>query len=286
MTHGLLARAALMAGTAGALLAGGAYAAGQLRRDPPLSPIVRAASPRVPTADVGASATADAAMQPIAPNVPYDGRFTFARIRFEPRGGGADFFGRSDPKWIHDYPSAETHLAQIAVELSTLRPYMKGGNVFALDDPELFKFPIAYLCEPGFWTPTEAEAAALRAYLTKGGFIIFDDFFGRHWENFESSMRRVLPQGRLVRLDPSHAIFDSFFHIEDPGYGEGGRRGAPEFWGIFEDNDPDKRLLTIVNFNNDIGESWEWSETGAIPVDVTSVAYKLGVNYLVYGMTH
>jgi hypothetical protein len=70
MTHGLLARAALMAGTAGALLAGGAYAAGQLRRDPPLSPIVRAAGPGVPTADVGASATAAAAMQPIAPNVP------------------------------------------------------------------------------------------------------------------------------------------------------------------------------------------------------------------------
>ena len=244
---------------------------------------------------VGATRTAAAAQpefqnpsQPVSPNAPYDGRFTFARIQFAPRGGGSDFFGRGDPKWSHDYPTAERNFSKIIVELSVMRPYMDGGNVFKLDDPELFKYPIAYLCEPGFWNPTEAEAAGLRAYLQKGGFIIFDDFFGRHWQNFEAQMQRVLPQGRLVRVDPAHPIFDSFFHVEQPdhGFGSGGGRGAPEFWGIFEDNDPDKRLLAIVNFNNDIGESWEYSDTGMIPVDVTSVAYKLGMNYLVYGMTH
>jgi hypothetical protein len=233
-----------------------------------------------------APVAAAAAAQPIAPNAPYDGRFTFARVRFTPRGGGMDFYGRSDPKWIHDYPTAETHLAQILVELTMIRPYMSGGNVLTLDDPELFKYPIAYLCEPGFWSPTEAEAAAMRAYLEKGGFVIFDDFFGRHWENFEASMQRVLPQGRLVRLDESHPIFDAFFHVEHPASRALDRRGSPEFWGVFEDNDPGKRLLAIANFNNDIGESWEWSDTGAMPVDVTSVAYKLGINYLIYGMTH
>jgi hypothetical protein len=281
MTRRTTVRTTTRAAAAGALAAllatGGALAADAGRGDdrqptPDAAPIVEGAA---------------AAMQPISPNAPYDGRFTFVRVRFTPRGGGMDFYGRSDPKWIHDYPTAETHLAQILVELTTLRPYMQGGNVLTLDDPELFKYPIAYLCEPGFWTPTEAEATGLRAYLEKGGFIIFDDFFGRHWETFEASMQRVLPQGRLVRLDPSHPIFDTFFHVDNPGLVEGGgRRGAPEFWGIFEDNDPAKRLLAIANFNNDIGESWEWSETGAIPVDVTSVAYKLGVNYFVYGMTH
>ncbi|MDF1505007.1 DUF4159 domain-containing protein [Roseisolibacter sp. H3M3-2] len=219
------------------------------------------------------------------PNAPYDGRFTFARIRFAPRGG--EFFGRMDPKWSHDYPTAEHNFAKIIVELSTMRPYMEGGNVFTLDDPELMKYPIAYLCEPGFWNPTDAEAAGLRAYLEKGGFIMFDDFFGRHWEGFEAAMRRVLPQGRLVRLDGTHPIFDAFYKVEpEEGGGGFGRRGGAEYWGIFEDNDPEKRLLAIVNFNNDIGESWEFSDTGIIPVDVTSVAYKLGMNYLIYGMTH
>jgi hypothetical protein len=247
----------------------------------------RTATPAATPAAVSAAAAPAAQpylTQPL-PNAAYDGRFTFARIRFTPRGA-TDFFGRGDPKWSHDYPTAEQNFAKIIVELSTVRPYMGGGNVFTLDDPELFRYPIAYLCEPGFWNPTDAEAEALRAYLTKGGFIIFDDFFGRHWENFEQQMQRVLPQGRLVRLDAAHPIFDAFFKIEPPEAGAYGRRGAPEFWGIHEDNDPEKRLLAIVNFNNDIGESWEFSDTGMMPVDVTSVAYKLGMNYLIYGMTH
>ena len=223
------------------------------------------------------------------PRHPYDGRFTFARIRFTPGGeggGGRGWFG-GDMKWHHDYPDAEHHFGKILSELSTLRPFMDGGNVFALDDPELSKYPVAYLCEPGFWTPTDAEAKALREYLAKGGFIIFDDFFDRAWYNFEAAMRKVLPEGRLVKLDPSHPIFDSFFRIENlEESGAGGQRQPPEYWGIFEDNDPTKRLIAVANYNDDMGESWEWSDTGAFPVDVTSKAYKLGVNYIVYAMSH
>ena len=221
--------------------------------------------------------------------VPYDGRFTFARIRFTPLGGSTNFWGREDLKWDHDFPRAERNFMRILSEVTAIRPYMDGGTALALDDPELFKFPVAYLCEPGFWSPTEAEAAALRAYLTKGGFIIFDDFFGAHWDNFQASMRRVLPQGRLVLLDASHPIFDSFYRIPDPAAGGapyGSRRRPPEFYGVFEDNDPGKRLLAIVNYNNDVGEDWEWSDTGQLPVDLTNHAYKLGVNYIVYAMTH
>jgi len=220
-------------------------------------------------------------------NVPYDGRFTFARIRFDPMGGESDFFGRRDLKWDHDFPRAERNFMRILRELSTVRPYMDGGNVFALDDPELFKYPLAYMSEPGFWEPTDKEAAALRTYLQKGGFIIFDDFFGAHWYNFETQLRRVLPQARFVPLDPSHPIFDSFFRIEVPaGANGGGRRGQAQFVGVFEDNDPTKRLLMIANYNNDIGESWEWSDSGFIPVELSNEAYKLGVNYVVYAMTH
>ena len=219
-------------------------------------------------------------------NIPYDGRFTFARIRFEPMAGGGGFRGRYDVKWDHDFPRAERNFMQILTELSDVRPYMDGGNVFTLDDPELLKFPLAYLCEPGFWAPSDAEALALRNYLAKGGFIIFDDFYGPGaWNTFEAAMRKVLPEGRLVRLDASHPIFDSFFRIETLEMGED-RRGAPEFWGIFEDNDPSKRLVAIVNFNNDMGERWEWSDTGEVPLDESNEAYKLGINYLVYAMTH
>jgi hypothetical protein len=235
-------------------------------------------------AQEGGRGRRDRDQAPFSGNTPYDGRFTFARIKFEPLGGDGGW--RRDLKWDHDFPRAERNLMKILKELSTLEPFMEGGNVFALDDPELHRFPIAYVSEPGFWTLSDAEAAGMRAYLQKGGFVIFDDFFGDHWYNFESQMLKVLPQARIVRLDSSHPIFDSFFHITSLDYRHPYFGHPSEFHGIFEDNDPSKRLMVIVNYNNDIGDYWEWSDAGFVPIELSNEAYKLGVNYLMYAMTH
>ena len=215
------------------------------------------------------------------PNTRYDGKFTFVRLRYVPR------FGRTfDQPWSHDYPRAEFHFGKILSEVSFTRTYLGGGNILTLDDPELFKYPIAYMSEPGFWTLTPQEAEGLRSYLAKGGFVIFDDFEGNHWYNFEEQIRVVLPDARLVRLDVSHPIFDSFFRIESldlthPYFGS-----PSEFYGIFEDNDPAKRLMVIANYNNDVAEYWEFSDTDFAPIELTNEAYKLGVNYVIYAMTH
>jgi hypothetical protein len=215
-------------------------------------------------------------------NIPYDGRFVFARIMFQP---SLQRFGRRDLRWDHDYPRAELHFTRILQQITSLRPYTEGGNIVALDDPELFKYPLAYMAEPGFWTMTDKEMAGLRAYLQKGGFIIFDDFAGREWFNFEQQIRRALPEAQLIKLDKSHPIFDSFYRIESLEY-QHPYFGVPsEFYGIFENNDPSRRLLMIVNYNNDIAEYWEWSDVGFFPVELSNEAYKLGVNYIVYGMT-
>jgi hypothetical protein len=221
---------------------------------------------------------------PFAGNTPYNGRFTFARIKFEPLGGEGGW--RRDLKWDHDFPRAERNLMKIVKELSSIEPFMNGGNVFSADDPELNRYPIAYMSEPGFWTLSEAEATGLRTYLQKGGFLIFDDFFGDQWFNFESQMLKVLPQARIVRLDTSHPIFDSFFHITTLDYRHPYFDAPSEFYGIFEDNDPSKRLMVIVNYNNDIGDYWEWSDAGFVPIELSNEAYKLGVNYLMYALTH
>ena len=218
-------------------------------------------------------------------DAPYDGRFTFARIRFTPMGGDGGFGRGRDLKWDHDYPRGERNFVKILNEVSMLRPYMEGSNVLALDDPNLFKFPIAYICEPGFWTPSPAEAAGLRAYLLKGGFLIVDDFAGNHWYNFEVQVQRMMPEARIVPLDVSHPIFDSFYRIESldfthPNYGV-----QSQFFGVFEDNDPAKRLMMIINYNNDIGDYWEWSDSGYLPIDLSNQAYKFGVNYIMYAMT-
>jgi hypothetical protein len=218
-------------------------------------------------------------------NVPYDGRFTFARIRYTPLND-LEGFGRGDRKWDHDYPRAERNFMKILSEITLLQPYLEGGNVFAADDPELMKFPIAYLCEPGFWTMTESEKLALRAYLGKGGFLIIDDFAGQHWYNFEAQIRELLPEARLMRLDASDAIFDSFYRIESLAFAHPNYRVESEFWGVFEENDRSKRMQIIVNYNNDIGDYWEWSDEGFLPIDLTNEAYKLGVNYIMYAFTH
>jgi hypothetical protein len=237
---------------------------------------------------VAAAAVAQLPEEPRADpknNVPYDGRFVFARVMYHLAPIGWDQFGRPDVKWDHDYPRAERNFTRILREITTLRPYVEGGNVFTLDDPELAKYPVAYLCEPGFWTMNEREAAGLRNYLLKGGFIIFDDFAGSQWFNFETRMRQVLPDARLVRLEASHPIFDAFYRIGSLDFNHPYFRVSSEFYGIFEDNDPAKRLLAIVNYNNDISEYWEWSDSGLFPVDLSNEAYKLGVNYIMYGMT-
>lgn len=225
---------------------------------------------------------------PIEGNVAYDGRFTFVRLRYNSGfGGGGRRRGGGDPGWFHDYPTADHHLMKILAELTLMPTRDNESNILTLDDPELFKYPLAYMSEPGDWTMSDAEAEGLRAYLLKGGFIIFDDFRGWHLQNLQDQMRRALPDGRFVALDATHPIFHSFFEIDPatfvPPYGGD---GPPVFYGVFEDNDPNKRLLLIANHNNDLGEYWEYSNTGMVPIDLSNEAYKFGVNYVVYAMTH
>lgn len=219
-------------------------------------------------------------------NTPYDGRFVFIRLRYDTAGFGG-FRMRQGPPWSHDYPRGEMHFMKIMEEITLLRPRTDGSNILALDDPELCSYPVAYMAEPGFWSLTDTEAQSFHAYLRKGGFVIFDDFRGYDWENLQAQMRRVLPEWHWVQLDGTHPIFHSFFEIDDPlslAPPYGGL--PPSYWGIYEENDPKKRLVAIANVNNDISEYWEWSDTGYAPVDLSNEAYKFGVNYVIYAMTH
>lgn len=222
---------------------------------------------------------------PVEANAPYDGQFTFVRLRYGPK---MDFVSQRIP-WSHDYPAGERHFMKILNEVSLLHPHLQEVNILGFDDPELFKYPVAYMAEPGYLTLSDQEVAGFRAYLLKGGFVIFDDFSPNRggWGPFESQMLRVLPEARFVDLDATHPIFHSFFEIDNldiiPQYYDSGK---PIFRGIFESNDPTKRLLVMVNYNTDISEYWEFSDLGLKPIDESNEAYKLGVNYVIYGMTH
>ena len=216
------------------------------------------------------------------PNAPYDGRFTFARIRYAPPDLGGY---RRDVKWDHDYPRGDHHFPTIVGEITTIKSRAAVSNILTLDDPELTKFPFAYLCEAGYWQPTDAEVTGLRNYLLKGGFIIFDDFAANDWLNFERQMKRVLPELHPIKLTPDDKVFDAFFHVSSLEYTHPYYGLQSEFWGIFENNDRSQRLMAVINYNNDMSEYWEWSDEGLFPVAASNEAYKLGVNYLVYALT-
>ncbi len=232
----------------------------------------------------------------------YNGQFTYVRIRFGDSGGdlrnmGGGSFGRRGrggsrgSPWSHDWPRAEVNFAKILAATTFIDGFMEGyaGRILTLDDPELFKYPIATMIEVGYWAPSDEEVANLRDYLLKGGFLIIDDFRGdRALQNFNYQIRKVLPEYQLAYVPEDHEIFNSFFNIQDPyalvppyGY------EPPAYLGIFEDNDPEEgRLIVMINFNQDLQEYWEFSDQGYYPLDLSNEAYKFGVNYLIYAFTH
>jgi hypothetical protein len=225
-------------------------------------------------------------------NPPYDGRYGFVRVRYGGRENdmrSRNLYGRGrEPFWAHDHPRAETNFLRIMQELTSVATTPEYHFVMTADDPELFRHAVAFIVEVGFWRPTDAEVEALRTWLLKGGFLIVDDFRGDHLENFVAQMQRVLPGARFQRLDAGDEIFDSFFHIADPyslvpPYD---RQLVPVYLGVFEENDPTRRLMVIANYNQDHMEYWEFSDYGYYPIDLSNEAYKFGVNYAVYGLTH
>jgi len=229
------------------------------------------------------------AAEPPTHMTPYDGRFIFARLKYTTAPGG--FYYRGLPAWAHGYPRAENNLMRIVSEVSDIKTHVDASNVLALDDPELMKFPVAYMTEAGYWTMTDKEAAGLRAYLLKGGFVIFDDFrdnFGNAgWANFEKQMNRVIPKVKFFDLQPTHPIFHSFFEINSFSIiPQKYDAGPPVLRAVYENNDPTKRILCMINFSTDVSDFWEFSGTGMSIVAEDNEAYKLGVNYLIYGLTH
>ena len=259
-----MGRAVLPAGTALAMVAGLATVAPAL----PAVPSVRSAPAQVA--------------------FPYDSRFTFTRIRYG-RGGGSGFGrGRGNQNaWNHDYPAADLNMQVVLKEITSMDPVTETSVVVDLEDPAMFQYPILYMSEPGFWRVTEEGARNLRAHLLKGGFIIFDDFDGPgHWESWEAQIRQILPGYRAIEIDETHPVFRTFFRVEDIYVPHPMVNVRPRYLGIFENNDPNGRMMALVNYNADLAEYWEWSTSGYLPIDPTNDAYRLGVNYFIYALTH
>lgn len=217
------------------------------------------------------------------------------------RGIYTDDFGMGDQhggSWSIDYPEADKHFSYLLSRLSSVDS-SPDENAVQLTDPELLHLPFIYALEVGSMQLNESEAASLRDYLLSGGFLFIDDFWGSWaWENLVDQMQRVFPERLITDIPSSHPIFNLVFDIEEikqvPNFRNGieyERTGVtheddgtqPHVRGIFDDAG---RIMVLINWNTDLGDAWEWADHPEYPFQFTTYAAKLGVNIVVYAMTH
>jgi len=224
--------------------------------------------------------------------------FAFARLMFPP-GANDGYRGRFDGDWrlglslwTQDYPRADRHFSQALRRLTRIHVRSVEQPV-NLDEDEEFDWPWLYAVQVGEWGITDKQAKELREYLLRGGFFMADDFHGtEEWAVFQESMKRVFPDRPIVEIDEADAIFHTVYDLNDrlqvPGAAHlrlGYKNdGIGAHWrGIFDDKG---RIMVAISFNSDIGDAWEYADDPDYPEKFAGFAIRVGVNYVVYAMTH
>jgi hypothetical protein len=266
--------------------------------------VIQIATAGVALATLIAFAHAQIPGEEVEPNPGYDGRYAFARVRYAEDPDEPCRCQVRDSKgafgWMHDYPHGDLHIMKILTNLTTLHARTDSSAVVRLDSPELMRYPMIYLTEPACWHPSAAEVTGLRNYLLKGGFLIVDDFricvggFENCQESarqFEAVMHEVFPKAVIQTVDPSDPLLNGFFKIDTLQLQRNLQRPftddpPTEIRGIYENNDPKRRLMVAANYNTAIHRFWDWQDQGTVPADSKNEAYKMGVNTLLYGFTH
>jgi hypothetical protein len=245
---------------------------------------------------------------PLPPDWNEKTEWAFARLMYPPapgmRGGYGRGFGgfrngnglwtEGNSIWTQDFPRADRHFVQALRRLTriSVRSVEQPIN---LDDGGEFDWPWLYAVQTGHWQLTGAQAKGMREYLLRGGFFMADDFWGEgEWETFMASMRKVFPDREPVELANDNQIFHTVYDLDDryqvasQGSVRAGRSWkcdpCPDRWrGIFDDRG---RLMVAITFQSDVGDSWEWADSPSYPERYAALGIRIGVNYVVYAMTH
>jgi len=197
-------------------------------------------------------------------------------------------------RWATDYPKADRQFMTVVNRLIDIdgSPY---ENAVRLDDPRIRDFPFLYALEVGDIALSQAEIEGLRNYLLAGGFLVIDDFWGSwEWAAFEQQIRKVFPEHPIVEVPLDHPVFNAVYRIDEvlqvPAIGNywGGRTWERDGYeahvrGIFDDKG---RLMVLINWNTDLGDAWEWAERPEYPLKFSTFAVEMGINFIVYAMSH
>ncbi len=231
--------------------------------------------------------------------------FSWSRLRYTPiarnfgryggyGGYGYGFGGFGWESWSRDYPKADRQFL-LALKRLTRINGRSTEQVVDLDSDDIFNYPWVYAVQVENWTFSDAQAKRLREYLLKGGFLMVDDFHGTEdWDSFLRGMRMVFPNRPIEDLENKDEIFHVLYDLDDrfqvPGeqYVNTGRTyekdGYVPKWRAIRDDKG--RIVVAICHNMHLGDAWEWSDSPEYPENFASMAFRIGLNYIIYGMTH
>ncbi len=233
--------------------------------------------------------------------IPADGavpaEFVFARLMFPPLPY-ARFRGRMDwreggTSWTEDYPRADRHFVTALRRLSRVNARGLEQPVNPDDADDIFNWPFLYSGLTGNWDLTDQQAAKIREFLLRGGFFYADDFWGPdEWRGFEDGMKKIFPDREIVDLPNNEPLFHTVYDLDNRYQilGEWGLRRGPRDGGITPlwrgVRDDKGRLMVAITANSDVGDSWEFADLPAYPEQFSALGIRIGVDYVIYSMTH
>ena len=232
------------------------------------------------------------------------GEWTFARLMYptthlhidwqsEQRRGFDWHLGNTN--WTIDYPRSDRHLALAIRRLTRIDGKSVEQPVNVDDDDDVFNYPWLYAVEVGHWELNDHQIAKLREFFDRGGFFMCDDFHGSdEWNVFVASFKKIFPDRQIVDIDSKDAIFHTVFDLDEryqvPGmqFTQSGRiyekdGVIPEFRAVYDDRG---RIIAAICHNMDLGDSWENADDPIYPQKYSALGLRLGINYIVYSMTH
>jgi hypothetical protein len=236
---------------------------------------------------------------PLPPDYQEKSEWTFARLMFPP-GPLNGYYGRDRDwhtgisLWSQDFPRADRHFS-LAVRRLTRIHVRSVEQIVNLDEGDQYDWPWLYAVQVGEWGLTDPQGKALREYLLRGGFFMADDLHGiEEWREFESRIRRAFPDREIREIPDDDVIFHTVYDLKEkyqlPGQAhlrdgyKNGETGRGAHWrGIYDDKG---RVMIAVCYNSDVGDAWEWADDAFYPERFSDLAIRLGVNYIVYSMTH
>jgi hypothetical protein len=236
---------------------------------------------------------------PLPPDYLEKTEWAFARLMYPP-GWNNGYSGRDNPDWkegtslwTQDFPRADRHFSEAVRRLTRIHVRSVEQIVDLDDKDQIYNWPWIYAVQVGEWGITDSQAHKLRDYLLRGGFFMADDFHGTvEWQVFEESMKRVFPDRPIVDIPDSDPIFHTVYDLDEryqivgaSHLAEGHKLdGYVARWrGIYDDRG---RVMVAISFNSDIGDSWEWADEPEYPEKYSALGVRIGINYIVYAMTH